>query len=148
MFSDFSPAVTRVLIASLKAVEHMRPEGYLEDVLSRGRVDGDFLVIPYDEYAEVVRKYSGVTPMAGPGTILMRALSSMGFRAGPACKCLDRAAQMDLWGWAECAKPERVDVITGWLHEAASEQGLPFIESAVRSMLSVSLAAGARLSKE
>lgn len=148
MLSDLSPAVTRVLLDSLKAVAHMRPAGYLEDVLSRGRVDGDALIISYDQYAEVTRKYSGVTPMAGPGTVLMRSLAFMGFKAGPGCKCLARASQMDLWGWAECAKPDKIDQIVQWLAEAASEQQLPFMESTVRATLSTALVAGATMVKE
>jgi len=36
-----------------------RPEGYVEDVLSKGRVDGDFLEIDDVAYAGLVEKYQG-----------------------------------------------------------------------------------------
>lgn len=58
----------------------------------------------------------------GPGTELKRLLLHYGIKAADTCYCESRAAEMDRNGadWCE----ENMDVILGWLREAATAEGM------------------------
>jgi hypothetical protein len=133
----------QVLIASLKAVEHERPAGYLDAVLSAGTVVGEYVYLEDETYAALAKRYSGSIPPKGPGTILHRVFNSIGIMAVENCPCMKRMAQMDQWGWSECLN--RVDEIVGWLGEEAGRRGLPFSTTIVRAALVTGLAAGAKV---
>lgn len=47
-------------ISRLEAVAKHRPDGYLDDVLSRGRIMGSVLELPEDKYAMLCRKYGRI----------------------------------------------------------------------------------------
>lgn len=47
----------KIRIADIKAAASKRPEGYVEDIISRGRIEGDVLVMVEDEYQQVMEKY-------------------------------------------------------------------------------------------
>jgi hypothetical protein len=47
----------RLRIVKLHAQSHDRPEGYVDDVLSRGTIDGDFLEITADALGDLREKY-------------------------------------------------------------------------------------------
>jgi hypothetical protein len=48
----------RIRIADIKLKATQRPSGYVDEVLSKGQVMGDFLVIDPKSYNELMRKYS------------------------------------------------------------------------------------------
>ena len=51
-----------VRISILKETAEKRPEGYFEDVMSHGKVEGEFLDIPPKDYALLRAKYSPTVP--------------------------------------------------------------------------------------
>ena len=53
----------RIKIDELKKAAANRPNGYFEDVLSKGIVDGNILTIPDGEYKKLVEKYSPGKPV-------------------------------------------------------------------------------------
>lgn len=52
----------RILISAIEEASKKRPDGYKKDVLSRGKMDGKFLVIEPKEYEFLLRKYSSPQP--------------------------------------------------------------------------------------
>jgi len=138
--------MTFVLLSAVHEVAPHRPPGYIAEVLNAGTAvstsDGDFLDIPDEVYDTLAAKYSGRLAVKGPGSVLHRALESIGIQSLPSCPCLKRKAIMDQWGWTECQKPERLDEIVGWMEEEAKLRGLPFVRFAVRAALAAGLAAG------
>lgn len=141
--------MTLVLISAIHEVAPDRPPGYVDEVLAAGTAvttpDGDFVDIPDYVYDALAAKYSGRQTVKGPGSVLHRALESLGIKTLPSCPCLKRKAIMDQWGWEECQKTERIDEIMGWLAEEASIRGLLFPTAIVRASLTLGLAAGAKV---
>lgn len=54
-------AVTRLRLSRVLAAAPERPAGYVEDVMSRGRVDGEWLELPDEAHAELRAKYRPVS---------------------------------------------------------------------------------------
>lgn len=125
--------MTLVNIQAVRESAAYRPGGYVEDVLSSGVVEGDFVSIHDATYDALVLKYAGYKRPCGPGCQLKRLLAKLGLTAAPGCKCEERAATMDVWGEDECVR--RMDEIVGWLKEEADRRGVPFIETAARLMV-------------
>lgn len=75
----------------------------------------------------------------GVGTELKRLLARIGIVATPECKCNKRAMHMNYQGveWCEANIPE----IVGWLREAASDRGLPFMDWVGRRIVLAAIAA-------
>ena len=127
----------KVTLAALRSVEHMRPPGYLDEVLSRGVVEvdpevGEFVDIPHEEYRSLVAKFSPGSPLpvCGPGCQLKRTFGVFGINSEPGCGCDEFAARMDAWGPAECWT--RLEEIVDHLAEQAAKRGLPFVATAAR----------------
>lgn len=57
----------------------------------------------------------------GPGSELKAMLAQLGFEAGPACRCNQRAAQMDEWGVEGC-KAHREEIVA-WLRSEQAKRG-------------------------
>jgi hypothetical protein len=47
-----------IRLVDLKRISEHRPEGYYEDVLSKGEIIGDSLWIEWDNYTKLLAKYS------------------------------------------------------------------------------------------
>jgi hypothetical protein len=132
-----------VIILSVEGIRRQsasRPEGYLEELLSRGFVRDDGFVEFTDEvFAELVDKYSpgqlkvSSCGPSGPGTELKKLLATVGITATPNCSCNARAAEMDRQGcdWCEA----NIDTVVGWLREEATKRGLPFLDAAGRLLV-------------
>lgn len=118
-----------VNVQAIREAACHRPPGYFEDVLSAGRVDGDYVHIPTAAFDGLMIKYSGYPLPCGPGCQLKRLLSAFGLLGRPGCQCEARATVMDLWGVVECSKPERIAEVVSWLKEEAAARGLPFSEA-------------------
>lgn len=116
-----------------------RPAGYVEDVLSRGTVDGDSVTLSSDAYKELAEKYRtresqnsqkwpSYQPRAGAGTELKLLLKRIGITSAENCSCNRRAAIMDEKGieWVE----QNVPTVVGWLREEAAKRKLPFVDIA------------------
>ena len=131
----------KVTLAALRSVEHMRPPGYLDEVLSRGvvRVDpevGEFVDIPHEEYRSLVAKFSPGSPLpvCGPGCQLKRTFGVFGINSEPGCGCDEFAARMDSLGPSWCW--QHLEEIVDHLAEQAAKRGLPFIATAARIAVS------------
>ena len=134
-----------VVMDALRAVEHMRPAGYMDAVIRSGVVRtepgvGEVIDISDTVYWDMVRTYSPdefharVSLYAcGPGCQLKKSLAWWGIRSDGSCGCDCFAAQMDAWGPRECGR--RLEEIVEHLRTAASENGLPFIAAAARIMV-------------
>ena len=134
-----------VVVDALKAVEHMRPDGYMDAIIGSGVVRnepgvGDVVDIPDAAYWDLVRSYSPAEfhervslYACGPGCQLKKSLAWWGIRSDGSCGCDSFAAQMDAWGPDECWK--RLEEIVEHLRGAAAEKGLPFIATAARIMV-------------
>jgi hypothetical protein len=127
-------------VAGIEATASERPEGYAQDVLSKGRVRGDgFVEFEDDVFAALVAKYSpgatrtNTTEPHGPGTELKKLLATVGITATPNCSCNARAAEMDRQGSEWCES--NLDTIVGWLREEAEKRGLPFLDVAGRMLV-------------
>lgn len=145
MHPDREPALMLVSLDAVKAVEHMRPAGYVDTILGSGvlRVDpdvGEVVDIPDAAYWDLVRTYSpaefnGRVAMyaCGVGCQLKRSLAWWGFRDDGSCGCESYAAMLDAWGPDECWR--RLEEIVEHLRGAAAEKGLPFVATAARIMV-------------
>jgi len=134
-----------VVVNALRAVEHMRPEGYMDAILGSGVVRnepgvGKVVDIPDAAYWDLVRTYSPAEfhervslYACGPGCQLKKSLAWWGIRSDGSCGCDSFAAQMDSWGPDECWR--RLEEIVEHLRTAAAEKGFPFIGTAARIMV-------------
>lgn len=136
-------------LAAINRTAKSRPPGYVEDVLSRGAVDGDRVTLTDDAYALLVAKYRGASavvpkplkerplpPPPGPGTELKALLANVGITASPGCSCNARARVMDTMeakepGWCEA----NLETICDWLQEEATKRKLPFVRMAARILV-------------
>lgn len=55
---DGSTPMIPILLANLRALAAVRPPGYLDDVLSRGTVNGDIVWLSQADYEAIRLKYS------------------------------------------------------------------------------------------
>lgn len=134
-----------VVMDALRAVEHMRPDGYIDAILGSGVVRtepgvGEVIDIPDSTYWGMVRTYSPTEFHArvslyacGPGCQLKKTLAWWGLRDDGQCGCSDFAAQMDRWGPDESRL--RIEEIVEHLREAAAKKGMPFMATAARWMV-------------
>jgi hypothetical protein len=141
---------------TLEAVTKMslhRPEGYLEDVLSNGAVEGDKVTLTDEAYRALVAKYRGpeaagggvvsapppqTPPTSGPGTELKALLKDwLGIQASPNCSCNARARQMDEWGPDLCE--QNLPTIVDWLGEQAAARKLPFVRFAAEQAVKLAI---------
>jgi hypothetical protein len=134
-----------VVMDALRAVEHMKPEGYMDAILGSGVVRtepdvGEVIDIPDAVYWSMVRTYSPTELHqryaiygCGPGCQLKRSLAWWGLRDDGSCGCSEFAAQMDAWGPTECFR--RLEKIVKHLREAAGKKGLPFLATAARMII-------------
>ncbi len=130
-------------LESLKNTAKSRPEGYLDDVLSRAQVNGDKVALTSEAYRALLAKYRkpppaadlsrAETPTAGPGTELKKLLKKVGIVAKPNCSCNAKAGIMDAKGCDWCE--ENIDTIVGWLSEEAAKRKLPFVDMAGRLLV-------------
>jgi len=133
-----------VVMDALRAVEHMKPDGYMDAVMGSGVVRmepgvGEVVDIPDAVYWSMVRTYSPTELHqryaiygCGPGCQLKRLLAWWGLRDDGQCGCSEFAAQMDAWGPTECLR--RMKKIIEHLRQAAATKGLPFLATAARMM--------------
>lgn len=134
-----------VVVDALRAVEHMRPAGYMAAILGSGVIRNDPAVgevvdIPDAAYWDLVRTYSPAEfhervslYACGPGCQLKKSLAWWGIRSDGSCGCDSFAAQMDAWGPDECWR--RLEEIVEHLRTAAAEKGFPFLATAARIMV-------------
>jgi hypothetical protein len=134
-----------VVVDALKAVEHMRPDGYMDAILKSGVVReepgvGEVIDITDAVYWDLVRRYSPTEfhervslYACGPGCQLKKSLEWWGIRSDGSCGCDSFAAKMDSWGCDECW--QRLEEIVEHLRKAAAAKGLPFIATAARVMV-------------
>lgn len=136
----------------LKITALSRPNGYLEDVLSKATVEEDLVKIENKDYYELVKKYqeynkrkidpkihnqeSNSQFLSGPGTELKKLLSKIGIVSKPNCSCNQRARIMDQNekkepGWCE----KNIETICNWLQEEANKRKLPFLRSAGKILI-------------
>jgi hypothetical protein len=127
-------------VQGIRANAANRPDGYVEDVLSHGKVRENGLVeFTQEKFDALVAKYSPgtirntTTEPRGPGTELKKLLAAVGITATPNCSCNARAREMDRQGcdWCEA----NLDTIVGWLREEATKRGLPFLDAAGRLLV-------------
>jgi hypothetical protein len=123
-----------VVVDALKAVEHMRPGGYMDAILGSGVVReepgvGDVVDIPDAAYWDLVRSYSPAEfhnrvslYYCGPGCQLKKSLAWFGIRSDGSCGCDSFAAQMDAWGPDECEA--RIGEIVAHLVEQAAKKSV------------------------
>lgn len=50
----------RIPLSHIRERAAQRPQGYYEEVVSKGVIDGDVLEIPDEEAAQLYRKYRGI----------------------------------------------------------------------------------------
>jgi hypothetical protein len=84
-----SPMKT-VSLSKLRDISKIRPAGYLEDCLSRGKEDGYFLILSDADYAELCQKYRGagdiVTAVAQPIAKAIDAIAGTNIQNCGGCK--------------------------------------------------------------
>jgi hypothetical protein len=149
----------KLSLESLKNTAKSRPDGYLEDVLSRAEIDGDNVTLTSEAYRALLSKYRPpqrppapakspraarentneprlpAPPPSGPGTELKKLLATIGIHATPTCKCNKMAKQMDAWGWEESLK--HIDEIVTVMEETAKKRKLPFVRTAGKTLVRI-----------
>jgi hypothetical protein len=135
-----------VLLDAIKAVKHMRPAGYVAEIMYSGVVReepglGSVVDIPDAAYWDLVRRYSPTEfheriaiYACGPGCQLKKSLAWWGVRSDGSCGCDEYAALMDSWGADECWR--RLEEIVEHLRSAAAKKSLPFIATAAKILIS------------
>lgn len=53
----------KILLKDIEEKAKIRPEGYKDEVLKSGTIEGNFLVITPDAYTELLKKFSPSTPI-------------------------------------------------------------------------------------
>jgi hypothetical protein len=71
------------------------------------------------------------------GTELKKLLSWFRISDEAGCQCASRALIMDAWGPDETER--RMEEVVGWLREAASQRGLPFLDFAARVVIRMAI---------
>lgn len=143
-------SVTRIPMAAILDAAASRPEGYVDDVLSRASsVEDDIVTLSHEAYLALVSKYrhgsraTVVTDIpaakqpAGPGSQLKALLALIGIKATPNCSCNAKAFQMDQWGPDECER--RLPEILDWLQEESGRRKLPFVRIAAEQMVRLAI---------
>lgn len=90
-----------------------RPPGYVEDVLSRGVVDGEWLELPDEEYAALIQKYSPKPKL--PSTAIMARNAATALRDEikariiglPEIEAEEVARRLEICRWCEHFIPEQ-----------------------------------------
>lgn len=126
------PVVT-LSLSSLTKTSLRRPEGYLQDILSKATVDGDKVHLASEVYRELVSKYRTAPAGTGPGTELKALLAKFGIHASPTCGCNAMAKKMDAWGPDESLN--HLEEIVDVMEETATKRGLPFLRTAARLLV-------------
>lgn len=163
--------MTQLLVSRIRETASVRPDGYVEDVLSHGEISVvggveilsisnealDLLRHKYRDYPappprvvspeKTASKNSGDIPPSGPGTELKALLKKVGINPSPNCSCNARAKRMDEMeqkepGWCE----SHIEEIVGWLREEATKRKLPFIDAAGRLLVRRAIANARRKS--
>ncbi len=132
------PTVT-IRLSALQNWAHMRPPGYVEDVVSRSRLRPDGkLELPIEEYEALRAKYDSQPP-GGAGTELKAILNGMGFKRRKGCKCERRARFMDRMGVEWCL--QNIDTIVGWLREEHGRKKtvIPFMRLAAEQLVRLAI---------
>lgn len=134
------PAV-KIRLSLLREAAAFRPPGYEQDVLSRGELDADGMIVLADhEYASLCAKYDAETAI-GPGAELKRLLAGfpLYIQTTPTCACNKRARYMDRMGCNWCE--QNLDKIVGWLKEEHQRRKmlLPFSATAARQVVKLAI---------
>lgn len=129
----------RFHVEVIRKVASRRPAGYLEDVMSSGSVENDWLYLQDDVYEQLSEKYREhrETVGNGPGAQLKGLLRRLGFQASPNCACNKRSRIMDERGIPWCE--QNVETICDWLAEEAGKRGLPFVRAAARLLVRMAI---------
>jgi hypothetical protein len=134
-----------VSLDAVKAVEHMKPVGYMDAILGSGVVRfepgvGEVIEIRDSTYWEMVVRYSPESfnerialHLCGPGCQLKKSIAWFGIKDDGSCGCDSFAAKMDAWGPDETIR--RIEEVVEHLREAANKRGFPFIATAARVMI-------------
>lgn len=125
----------RVSVEAAREAAIHRPDGYIDDVMSSGTLDGEYVLMTTAAYDRLVLKYAGCLRPCGVGCQLKKMLELIGIRETPGCLCGARAAIMDSWGPDTCEAPEKTAEILGWLKEEADRRSVPYLDAAARLLL-------------
>ena len=117
----------RISVESILKTSRLRPDGYVEEVLSYGAIDGEFVVFDEAVYLQLLKKYRGYsgakkepepawTP--GPGSWLKRTLWFCRIVATHGCKCNKMAKKMNEQGAWWCLAAGRPEIIATMAAEA------------------------------
>lgn len=134
------PAV-RIRLSLLREAAQFRPAGYEQDVLSRGELDAEGMLVIQDvDYASLCAKYDagGVN---GPGMELKRLLAGfpLYIKTTATCVCNKRARYMDRMGCEWCE--QNLGTIVGWLKEEHQRRKMlvPFSAMAARQVVKLAI---------
>lgn len=57
--------ITKFKLSDIENNKRYRPEGYYEDVISRGQIEGEYLILDVQQAVELINKYSEISPIQG-----------------------------------------------------------------------------------
>lgn len=89
----------KVRIADIQAKAPQRPQGYVEAVLASGNVQGEYLIIDFAKYRQLVEQYNPQVKkrMKGFGDMVAKA-------AQPIAKAIDKVAGTNIQNCQPCKK--------------------------------------------
>lgn len=132
----------RISLIALQKASALRPPGYFEDIISRGKIEGNELMMDESDYALLRRKYGNrktAKPQynIGAGTELKKLIAKFGFKPKAGCKCAQHIREMNQNGIDWCS--QNIDTIVGWLREEAVRAKLPFTEVGAKMMIKIAI---------
>jgi hypothetical protein len=90
----------KIKISEIESIAPQRPAGYKEDVMSIGIPQGDWLLVDFAKYQELVNKYNPQKPkpkLKGLGDLVSKV-------AQPIAKGIDKAIGTNIQNCGGCAK--------------------------------------------
>lgn len=114
----------RLELAHLHAMAKIRPQGYVEDVLSRAKsITSTHYEISAADFRSLQIKYRNKSESRGPGDAIKFILGKIGYTSRPSCGCDEFRRRMNEWGYWGCIRHRRE--IIEWFLAKSAEAGLP-----------------------
>ncbi len=126
----------RLILSELQELSARRPDGFYDEVVSRGRIEtAEVLVLDDDVYREFQQKFAPPHPALekGAGTELKKLLAKFGLKPDKNCKCAQHIREMNANGIDWCN--QNISTIIGWLKEEAARANLPFFETGAKTLV-------------
>lgn len=130
----------KVKLLALKLAQESRPTGYYEDVIKRGKIEKDYVLLSDEAYQEVCLKYAehSKRDLMGPGSLMGAIIHKVtGTQPVNCVSCLKFRQWMNDLGWLGCWNNR--EVIVARLVSEAEKLGIKVEHATVAGLLVTAL---------